>query len=126
MTTPRLNELLGDGARADGFEELTRFLDGLVTQRPVGLSDEEASYIRLLKIMATAATEGANQEWSQHGRPTAEIALGLCRSAGFAVASAVLSVNDNDADLKNMREAIMYSIGLGVDYMIDHVRKHDH
>ena len=126
MATPRLNELLGDGVRAEGFEELTRFLDGLVTQRPAGLSDEEASYIRILKIMATAATESVNQEAVQHSRPTREIALGLCRASGFAVASAILSVKDDGADLEKVREAIMYSLGLGVDYIIEHVRKYQH
>jgi hypothetical protein len=122
--TNRLMELLGDGARADGFEELTRFLDGIVAQNPTYLADDELSFVRLLKIMTTAATEGANQEWQRHGRSAPEIALGLCRAAGFAVASAVLSTNDNDADLSELRDAIMHSIALGVDYMVNHARDH--
>ena len=120
----RLVELLGDGARAGGFEEMTSFLDGIVAQNPTGLADDELSFVRLMKIMVTAATEGANQEFICHGRPMPEIALGLCRGAGFAVTSAVLSTNDNGADLDELREAIMHSIGLGVDYMIEHTRKH--
>ena len=124
MTAHKLADFIGDGARADGFEELTRFLDGIVSQNPSGLSDDEMSFVRLLKIMSVAATEGANQEWERHRTPMPVIALGLCRAAGFAVTSAVLSTSSENANLDELRQAIMHVIGLGVDYMIEDTRKH--
>lgn len=118
-----LAELLGDGARADGFDELSRFLDGIQAQNPTDLPASELSFIRMLKIMTTAATEASHQESVRHGRPVPEIAAAVCRAAGFAITSAVLSVHDRDADLKQLRAAVMRSVAMGVDYMIDHTRK---
>ena len=118
-----LKELLGDGARAKGFEEFTTFVDGLVAQKPAGLTPDDMCFVRLVRIMATAATEGANQETSLHGIDVRVVLLELCRAAGFAVASAALSVSDENPDLDLLREGIMEAVALGVDYMIEHTCK---
>jgi len=119
-----LKELLGDGARAEGFEEFTAFVDGLVAQKPEGMTPDDMCFVRLVRIMATAATEGANQETSSFGIDVPVVLLELCRAAGFAVASAALSVSDENTDLDRLREGIMESMALGVDFMIEHTRKH--
>lgn len=90
---PSLADWIGDGARADGFEEWVQ------TSIPVGaVSDtpEERAALRLIKILSVATVEGCRTETDIHGREFGATISLLSRAAGCAVGAALVSAMDDD------------------------------
>lgn len=85
---PSLAEWLGDGTRADGFEEWVR--ETISIGAEVGTDDERAA-IRMIQTMAIACMEACRTEHEQYGRSQAATLHLLARCCGVAVMSPVLS-----------------------------------
>lgn len=85
---PSLTEWLGDGARAEGFEDWVR--ETISLEHDVG-TDEERAAIRMIQTLAIACMEVCRREHEQYGRSQAEALHLLARCCGVAVMSPVLS-----------------------------------
>lgn len=89
---PSLAQWLGDGARADGFEEWVKetvFIERAVT------NEAEASAVRMVRTMAIAMMEACRIETERHGRNAADVLVTVSRVTGCAAMAAVLSIIDH-------------------------------
>lgn len=91
---PSLAQWLGDGQRAEGFEEWVREMIALQTD---GLPPDEASVLRMIQTLAIAFMEAMRAETEQHGRSPAEVVHLAARAAGVAIMSPILSLCRDDA-----------------------------
>lgn len=90
---PRLAEWIGDGVRADGFEE---FVATTMAADAVVEDPGELSSLRMFRTFLIAAVEVGRSELG-HNRPYEEIVGMMARVAGGAVMAAVLSGIRDDA-----------------------------
>lgn len=86
---PSLAEWLGDGARADGFEEWVA--NTIELRDEVGTENEKAA-LRMIQTLAIAMMEVCRRESEQYGRSPGETVHLLARTCGLAIMSPVLSL----------------------------------
>lgn len=91
---PSLAEWLGDGARAEGFEE---WVAETLAIQAGEISPDEASIVRIVQTLAVAFMEAMRAETERHGRSPAEVVHFAARAAGVAIMSPVLSLAKDDA-----------------------------
>jgi hypothetical protein len=89
---PTLAQWLGDGGRADGFEEWVRTM--LDAERD-GATADEAAASRIIRTLSIACIECARTEDERHGRPFELTVVMLARLAGVAIMAAVMSPLDD-------------------------------
>lgn len=89
---PSLNQWLGDGARADGFEEFVRNSELI---EATACTPGEAQAARLMRTFSIACVEALRIERERYPElPPADAVLRLARVAGSAVFGAVISASD--------------------------------
>lgn len=91
---PSLAQWLGDGQRAEGFEE---WIQETISLGADGLPPNEASVLRLIQTLTIAFMEAMRAEVERHGRTPAEVVHLTARAAGVAIMSPVLSLCRDDA-----------------------------
>lgn len=103
---PSLAQWLGDGARADGFEEWVA--ESVIAERHVA-DEGEASALRLLRILCIAMVEACRVETDIHGRDHAETVTRLGRCCGVALMAAQISILDGDKKPPLLRIARIFA-----------------
>lgn len=98
---PSLAQWLGDGKRADGFEEWLH--ETLALETEFGKTPDDATILRMIQTLAVAFMEVCRRE-HERGRSASEITHLLARAAGIAIMSPVLCVCRDDA--KSLRELV--------------------
>lgn len=91
---PSLAEWLGDGKRADGFEEWLH--ETLALETEFGKTPDDATILRMIQTLAVAFMEVCRRE-HERGRSASEITHLLARAAGIAIMSPILCVCRDDA-----------------------------
>lgn len=92
---PSLAEWLGDGARADGYEEWVR--DTLFIDRAVASAEAEIG-LRMIRTLTVACVEVMRQERERGEFDSATALQCLARAAGVAVSAPILCMLRDDAD----------------------------
>lgn len=110
---PSLGQWLGDGPRAEGFEQWVKLL-----LRTEHLDEDEQSALRLMQILGIAAIEGSNIE-ARHGRPFEMTAVFLARGMGAVCMTAVASCLRDDAPWRDMAVMLTEEFRRGAKQMAD-------
>lgn len=85
---PSLAEWLGDGTRAEGFEEWVR-------QALVADADQrEAALFRIIQTLSIACMEACRRETTLHGEELSTMITRLARCCGVAIMAPILSILD--------------------------------
>lgn len=92
---PSLSEWLGDGTRADGYEEWARDLL-FIDQKTA--SPEQKIGLRMVRTLTVACMETMRQEAAAGDVSSAEALRCLARAAGIAVGAPILSMVRDDAE----------------------------
>lgn len=114
---PSLAELIGDGSRADGWDELERATRQYLTYYPKG---EGAVLTFFLRLFCVAAVEGARQS-DASGAEFPDTISAMCKAAGIAVATAAGSACE-DGDIQKLAKLKPILAGLvadGINFLID-------
>lgn len=90
---PSLSEWLGDGARADGFEEWVA--ESIAVEGELK-DPEQAAVVRMVRTFSIAMVEICRIEDERHLRTAHQIFPALARAAGVAIAAALASAIDHD------------------------------
>jgi hypothetical protein len=121
---PSLAQWLGDGTRAEGFEEWLRETLALESE---ALSPDEAAVVRMIQTLAVAFMEVAKNESERHGRPIASTMHHLARAAGVAVMSPILSLCRDDAShLHDLVRVLAKDFKIGAKMMADSAMRGGH
>ena len=114
---PRLSELIGDGARGEGWDELERATRQYLTYSPTG---EGAVLTLFLRLFCVAAVEGARQA-DAAGAEYPDVVFAMCRAAGIAIATAAGSVcdDDNAHRLAELKPILGGLVADGVNLLLD-------
>lgn len=115
---PTLAELLGDGTRGDGWEELERATRQYLSYSKEG---EGATMTLFLRLFCVAAVEGARQSTSAYP----DTVSAMCKAAGIAVATAAGSACDDDKidRLAELKPILSGLVADGINFIIDYKGK---
>lgn len=116
---PTLAAFLGDGIRADGFEE---FVALTLASNEVIDDPAEQSSVRMFRTFLVAAVEVGRQELA-HGRPYEDICAHMARMAGGAVMAAILSGIRDDAPKMRIARLLGDDFVSGAKALIKSVEK---
>lgn len=108
---PSLNEWLGDGQRAEGFEQWVKLL--LQTEHA---DEDEQSALRFMQILGVAAIEGGNIE-TRRGRPFELTAAFLSRGMGAVCMVAIASCLREETPWRDVSIMLTEEFRLGAKYM---------
>lgn len=115
---PKLAELIGDGARGEGWDELERATRQYLTYHPIG---DGAVLTHFLRLFCVAAVEGARQA-DATGAEFPDVVSAMCKAAGMAVATAAGSACDDESAhrLAELKPILAGLVADGINYLIDY------
>lgn len=117
---PTLAQWIGDGARADGFEDWVRCC---IEQAPKTRTADESAALRILQTVCIAFVEAGRAEIDRHGRKAEEVILHLPRIGAYAAMMAIISMAREDADLCELLELLTPEMLSGAKMAVESVMR---
>lgn len=114
-----LARFLGDGARAEGFEEFVTFVDSITKPDAYpNAGPRERVMVRVWSTMCVAAIEAGRKE-TDLGTDLAEVIQVLAFFAGATAAAAVMTPLKDDVPTKWVKRFVHTQMRAGADWFID-------
>ncbi len=115
---PRLREWLGDGARADGFEEW------IVASLAASESSDHgaAASARVLHTLCIAMVEAGRRE-DGLGSDQVDTVMRMGRGLGYAFMAAIVGKGRDDMPFGEARKMALQLVQEGMDFFVEHNRR---
>lgn len=111
--TPKLSAFIGDGNRTAGFEAFLNDVTAVQAANP-DASVGQHQLARFMTAISIACVEIAAQQDCTTKEQTLDVLERMCLAAGVAVASAALSVLNNDVPANLLRALVIPAYKTGV------------
>jgi len=114
---PSLGQWLGDGARAEGFEEWVR--ENLDHEAHI-VDPNERAVLRMVNILSVACVEICRRETDLHGRDNSETLIHLGRAVGVALMAPLLCCADANMPiaLQRLMKIVLGEVRHGAESML--------
>lgn len=114
---PTLAQFIGNGTRAEDFEQFEAYVRDLMVAYPDATGDTKR-LVRFMRAFSLAAVEVARQEGDGTGTTALEVCHSMLQGGTVAMASAVLSIVSEDIPAELFRDFIVERVNTALDEII--------